>query len=86
MESADLFYENIQLERKKRVHFHEFMQSVHIQIHKFRMEHGSDYDYMSKLCTNILNISWLICLDELQVTDIANAMILRLVESMPSHI
>jgi predicted ATPase len=32
---ADLFYETMPLDRKQRVHFHEFMQDVYRQIHRF---------------------------------------------------
>lgn len=73
----DIFYDELPFDRKTRVHFYEFMQSLHIQIHKLRKEHGSEYDYKSDLYTNLINKSWIICFDELQVTDIANAMILR---------
>jgi predicted ATPase len=32
----DLFYDNLQIKRKKRTHFNEFMLEVHDNLHKLR--------------------------------------------------
>jgi len=32
----DLFFESIPLAEKRRVHFHQFMQDIHSQIHTWR--------------------------------------------------
>ena len=37
----DLFYNSVPVKRKKRTHFHEFMQSVHRRIHQLKESHGT---------------------------------------------
>ena len=37
----DLFYNNVDCKRKRRVHFHEFMQSIHHRIHNFKLSKGN---------------------------------------------
>ena len=39
----DLFYNSVVSERKKRVHFHEFMQSIHRRIHDLKTSQGNVY-------------------------------------------
>ncbi|MDA7946549.1 MAG: cell division protein ZapE [Hyphomicrobiaceae bacterium] len=70
----DLFYETVPFEAKRRTHFHEFMAGVHDLIARFRKEH--DGDPIPLAAGEIANDARLLCLDELQVTDIADAMIL----------
>jgi len=72
----DLFYQTASIRSKRRVHFHEFMQSIHHQIHHWRSQPQSGHaDPIPKLAKTIAQDSWLLCLDELQVTDIGDAMI-----------
>ncbi|TPX66573.1 hypothetical protein SpCBS45565_g04392 [Spizellomyces sp. 'palustris'] len=73
----DLFYNTIHLDRKRRVHFHAFMQDVHRRIHQLRTQKGVTYDPLPIIATELANDAWLLCFDELQVTDITDAMILR---------
>ncbi|KAI9104753.1 AFG1-like ATPase-domain-containing protein [Phlyctochytrium arcticum] len=73
----DLFYNSINIPRKRRVHFHAFMQDVHRRIHKLRVKRGITYDPIPIIATDLANEAWLLCFDELQVTDITDAMILR---------
>ena len=80
----DLFFHNTSVPSKRRVHFHEFMQSVHREIHAWRSAPQSGAaDPIPKLAKAIAQESWLLCLDELQITDIGDAMIVgRLFQSL----
>ena len=66
---------------KRRVHFHAFMQDVHAA----RAATKSD-DVISDIADGIARDAKLLCLDEMQVSDIADAMILgRLFEALWSR-
>jgi cell division protein ZapE len=71
----DLFFRAVPIERKRRVHFHSFMVEVHEALHRRRAEDGDD-DAISWLAQQVLEEAWLLCFDEFQVTNIADAMIL----------
>lgn len=72
----DLFHASASIPAKKRIHFHEFMRDIHADIHKWRQTPSrGDADPIPKLARSIASEAWLLCLDELQVTDIADAMI-----------
>jgi cell division protein ZapE len=76
----DLFFATSAVQRKRRVHFHEFMADVHERVHVFRQEikNGAlpDQDPILRAATAIAEETWLLCFDEFHVTDIADAMIL----------
>jgi cell division protein ZapE len=84
----DLFFEHAPLKRKRRVHFHRFMQEVHESLHAIRQKQRSghlwdDADPIALVCRNIAEHAALLCFDEFQVTDITDAMILgRLFEAL----
>lgn len=69
----DMFFEHVPLESKRRVHFHAFMQEIHRELHKMN---GKD-NALEILAKRIAADSWLLCFDEFQVTNIADAMIMK---------
>jgi len=84
----DLFYDHTNLTGQKHVHFHAFMQEVHRRLHSFREAQKSGNiqetrDPLKALAKVIVGQAWLLCFDELHVTDIGDAMILgRLFEAL----
>jgi len=76
----DLFFAASAVKRKRRTHFHEFMSDVHDRVREFRnqIKRGaiSGEDPIRLTAGAIAEETWLVCFDELHVTDIADAMIL----------
>ncbi len=95
----DLFFHSLELPRKRRIHFHAFMRDIHERVHKFRetgifpgdnfgiskkfSQGGDPLPALAELLSHEVDC---LCLDELQVTDIADAMVLtRLFEYLFKH-
>ncbi len=72
----DLFFAHVQVEKKRRVHFHAFMLDVHDQLHHWRQEKPKQVDLIPALAEKLSTDMALICFDEFHVTNIADAMIL----------
>ncbi|GAA5914260.1 hypothetical protein JCM6882_003669 [Rhodosporidiobolus microsporus] len=92
----DLFYANLPQKYKRskaeggfgarRVHFHQFMMDVHKKGHVIKSEHGIAQDWVVMAAREIADETRVLCFDEFQVTDIADAMILRrLMEALHAH-
>lgn len=75
----DLFYDTLpsNIIFKTRIHFHNFMQDVHKRMHLKKMEHGMDFDAMPSVTADLAAKSTVLCFDEFQCTDVADAMILK---------
>jgi len=80
----DLFYASAPVERKRRVHFHEFMLEIHARLHALRTANGKRADdLLPAIARDIAGETWLLCFDELHVANIADAMLLgRLFETL----
>ncbi len=69
----DLFFEAVPLSAKRRVHFHGFMQELQAALHEVRATGVTDA--IAPVAAGIAADLRLLCLDEMQITDIADAMI-----------
>jgi cell division protein ZapE len=70
----DLAFAHIDVAPKRRVHFHEFMLETHARLRTAR--EGEEGDPIEPVAEQIAEEARLLCFDEMQVTDPADAMIL----------
>jgi predicted ATPase len=85
----DTFYTAIGNDNKLRIHFHAFMAHVHTCIHQlnladlqtkgrnFSIDTSQDHNPIVRVALRLSQSTALLCLDEFQVTDVADAMILK---------
>ncbi|MGB1088585.1 MAG: cell division protein ZapE, partial [Alphaproteobacteria bacterium] len=94
----DMFFESAPVHPKRRIHFHEFMIEVHGLIHtwrhqskaertaKFGKSFAKEDDPIPAVAKHMADGAQLLCFDEFQVSDVADAMILsRLFTEMFDH-
>ena len=72
--AMDLFFAASSVAPKRRAHFHEFMAEVHGAIHARRK--AGNTDPLMSVADQIAQSARLLCFDEMQVKDIADAAIL----------
>jgi cell division protein ZapE len=73
----DLFFETVAVKQKQRVHFHAFMQARHAFLRDARANASAGQDdLIARAAREVADETRLLCFDEFQVTDIADAMIL----------
>ncbi|TPE48866.1 AFG1 family ATPase [Amaricoccus solimangrovi] len=77
----DIFFDSAPLRPKRRVHFHAFMQEIHAAIH---VERGRGVkDPLRVVADRVADGATLLCFDEMQITDITDAMLVgRLFERL----
>ena len=75
----DFFFDALPYKRKRRVHFHAFMQEIHDNLKQLKNEE----DPLVKVAQRIERETRFLCFDEFHVSDIADAMILgRLLDQL----
>jgi protein AFG1 len=76
----DILYNEAPIEKKMRVHFHQFMLDVHSTMHSIRQKKRSDQaaiDPFDEVAQRMVTSAELLCFDELVIADISDAMIMR---------
>lgn len=77
----DLFFNHLDIGEKRRVHFHAFMQEVHEGMHAARQQGARDA--LAPVAAALTTSLRLLALDEMQISDITDAMIVgRLFEKL----
>ncbi|MFN7102055.1 MAG: cell division protein ZapE [Pseudorhizobium sp.] len=76
----EMFFKTAATDKKRRVHFHEFMADVHGRVHEHRARLKSgetkQADPIPPVAAELYAEAELLCFDEFSVTDITDAMIL----------
>jgi len=73
----DMLHDALPVAEKRRMHFHEFMLDVHRTMHDMQRRGIQGQEMMDKCVVALRNKAWILFFDEFQVTDIADAMVMR---------
>lgn len=76
----DILFNECPLQKKMRVHFHQFMLDVHKTMHQIRSQQrtkDAEIDVFEELAQRLLTNAELLCFDEMVVSDVSDAMILK---------
>lgn len=68
----NLFYEELAIKEKKRIHFHHFMLDIHEELASLKKQKNP----LKQIARNIAQQCQVLCIDEFIVTNITDAMIL----------
>ena len=78
----DIFHDALPIDAKRRVHFHRFMQEIHGELGRL----AGRKDPLQHLGADLARQLRVLCLDEMQVNDIADAMLMSgLLETLFRH-
>ena len=69
----DSFFNCAPVARKRRIHFHRFMQEVHQRMHALT----GQAEPLAGVARDVAKDTRLLCLDEFHITDITDAMLMR---------
>lgn len=72
---VDMFYDLVPLPNKRRMHFHAFMRDVHARMYRLR-KNKATRNLLEEVVDELSNEFHVLCLDELQVHDVTDAMVL----------
>jgi|TARA_B110000438_G_scaffold303669_1_gene366369 cell division protein ZapE len=78
----DIFFENLKIERKQRLHFHRFMKKLHEELDRL----SGKADPLEKIAEELAESTEVLCFDEFFVEDIGDAMLLgRFIRKLFKH-
>jgi len=77
----DIFHDAAPTDKKRRVHFHEWMIDVNNRLHRLQKARASATasadDLVAQVASEMMGEAWLLCFDEFQVTHISDAIIMK---------
>lgn len=72
----DLLFDDIEIEKKQKIHFHAFMLEVHEYLNDLKKKpQKKKIDYLQHVAKYIAHKAQILYVDELEISDIADAMI-----------
>lgn len=72
----NLFYEDLEITEKKRIHFHHFMLDIHESLSAFSKNNDHKKNPLQHIARQLAKKYRVLCIDEFIVTNITDAMIL----------